>query len=115
LVVDLDPLHTARGRAALENETAEFLSLQLPDPPAGPGEHAIGQVFAGAGGDQKGVLRVPHQAQRLPGNGKPHLHLGAHRHELYIAAKGVDQKMVELVPAVVADLLSQKTGADTDP
>ena len=64
--------------------------------------------------EQAGRCRISDQTHRLPRNGESALDLGADRHPLYELSERVAQIMVQLVSAVVPDVLTQQAGADPE-
>jgi hypothetical protein len=94
----------------VEAERLELARLGLRIAP-----HAGGEVLARLLDDEPRRLGVAGQADRVAGDTKPDLDLGAHGHPLDERAERVGEKRVLLVAAVVAHLLAQEAGGDAEP
>jgi len=68
-------------------------------------------VEAAAARDQTCCVRLANQPERLARYAQADLDLGADRHEVHEAPQHVDDVVIELVAAIVADLLAQQAGA----
>ena len=112
-VIELDPLHAARRRLGLEDETAQLLLLQLRTRFCGPGQHACGDILPRTGEDQVRAIILLDQAQGLPRRRQPHLHLGADRHVIDVFTEGVAQEAVELMAAVITHHFAEQAAADS--
>ena len=112
LIVDLHPLHTATGRCAFKNKTTQVFPLQFPHPLAHPAEHALRIVLLGARGDKPRGMRIAYQPQGLPGNAETALHLGTDRAILHVLPKRISKKLIEFVPTVPPNSLSEQARAD---
>ncbi len=71
-------------------------------------------VGSGPGDHESRPLRVSDEAEGIPGGAEACLHLGAHRDIFHVPAQGVGEESVQGVPAVPADILAEKSGADSD-
>jgi hypothetical protein len=67
-----------------------------------------------AGRYEAGGVGVTHQSHAFPGNGQAAFHFRANRHKLEIAAQRITKIAVQLMTAVIADLVPQKAAADAD-
>jgi hypothetical protein len=114
LAVDLDRGHPGAGGAALEDETAQLLDGERLQTFFCPGEHPVRVVDAAPDREKTGILRIPDQAHRLPGDGKAVFHLRADGDPVEPAAEGVGDIAVVLMPAVIADVLPEQARADAD-
>ena len=112
-VIDLNPLHAARRRVALKDKTAEVLLLELVG--RFSAHASIRSVWSTVGlkVTSRGASGSPTSLQGLPGYAEAALHLGAHGHVFDVFSQGVHEVAVELVAAVVADVLPQQAGADS--
>jgi hypothetical protein len=104
----------ARGRPALENESAETRSFERIEPLFPPLLHFRGAVDPGLDGDQAGILGIAFEAHRFPRNTQPALDLRAYGHTFDRPPKLIAEESVELVTAVVAGFIPEEAGADTD-
>jgi hypothetical protein len=69
-------------------------------------------VHTASDGHEARGLRIAHEMHGLARYGKAALDLRTNRHPFYVVAEGIGEKMVKLVPAVVADLFSEEARAD---
>jgi len=111
-VIDLDSFHSARRRVAFENKTAEILGRKPGNALFRPGNHHFRFVDPGAAGDEPGRVRVPFEPHGFARNAHAAFGFRTDRRIIHIPSQRVAQEAVELVPSVIADVFSQKTGAD---
>ncbi|MNH17362.1 hypothetical protein D3C79_770310 [compost metagenome] len=113
ILVDLDPLQSARRRLLHEDIAADIVEL------AGHllaiGAQRAGEVHAGvAGTDHFRLLRVAYQANRVARYTEADSDLGANRQPFEVRFKLRAAQVGCLVPTVVAHTVPGQAGADGD-
>ena len=111
--VDRHPLYAAARRSALKDKAAQVLPFQLPHPPARPLERTPCMILLGARGDEPGSLGIAYQAEGLPGDAESAPYLRTDRAVLDKPPRLIGEPLIQLVPAVPADLLPEQAGADS--
>jgi hypothetical protein len=106
--------HSAAGRIAFKNKTAQIFPFQLCDAVFGPCKHSIGVIRFRLKSYQTGFLRVADQPKRFSGNAKPGLHLGTNRNILNELAQGIGQVSIQLMTGIPSHLISKQATADPD-
>jgi len=76
--------------------------------------HGLRVVCTGARHDQTHVVAAAFETHGRRGRAHPKLHFRADGYPLEVAAEGFDEKRIALVPAVVADLVTEEAGRDAD-
>ena len=71
-------------------------------------------IDARINGQEARRVRITDEVHGIPRHGQSALDFGADRDPVDISAERVPQERVELVPAVVADLLAEEAGADAE-
>ena len=112
-IVNLDPFYAAGGGIAFENIAAKSLRFKSSNAGGGPVEHLFRHIFPGSNGDQSRRFRAALQLYGFPGDRHAAFHLRAYGDEIHIFAQGIPNEAVQSVVAIVTDVLSQKTRADT--
>ncbi len=107
-------MHSTARRARLENEAAYPFPLKTLHFFLDPTRQHIGHVFFRFDRDQADLPGITDKLHRLAWNGHAGFLLGTDRHPLDERADCVNQMLVEFVPAVIANVVAEKAGADAD-
>jgi hypothetical protein len=107
-------MHAAAWRAGLENKPANLFLLQLRYFFFNPAHKRFGPVLTALDRNQSGGQGFADQLHRLPRHGKTCPNLRAHRNPFSVLSQRVCHMAVEFMPAVIADSLSEETGAYDD-
>ena len=103
---------TATGRFTFENISVQSALRQLRHPAVDVMPHQFGIIPLRIDGAQTIPGGVSHQVHRFARHRQSTLRLGANRHPLHPVLQAVPQKIIQLMTAVIADTLPQKTTAD---
>lgn len=112
LVIDRHLRNAAARGPVFENKTADALTCQFLDAPAGPPQQFAREVLSGLDGDKAGGQRITGQAAWLARHAEPTLYLRADRDKPHKAGELIGKQGISLVPAIPADWFSEETGAN---
>lgn len=107
-------MDAAARRTGLENEAANAFLFKLFQFSRGPACQDIRQVFFRFSGEKARPAVVDDKLHRFARHGQPSFDLGADRHPLDESGERVHQVLIQLVPAVIADVVAEEAGADAE-
>jgi hypothetical protein len=115
ILINPYPEQTAARGILFQDITVKTPLLDFIELATGPAVHGLRIVLSRLGSDQARIFLIAHQSNALSGYPQADLHFRTQWIPLDIGTQGMDQEIIALMTAVIADLMAQQAGADAQP